>query len=118
MQSTKPLLALGARWPALHPACPLALTCRSLPLPTASLTTLRDLMDSSTYVDSHQLKLVRQLGAGAFATVALYEYTPAGGSGATRLVAVKQMRTELLDDPAEVKTFVKEVELLRKLRHK
>lgn len=39
-------------------------------------------------------------------------------NGAARQVAVKEIKTELLNDPVEVRQFVEEVKLLRKLKHK
>jgi hypothetical protein len=86
------------------------------------LTTLRDQLGGSAFVDWQQLKTLRHLGQGSFAEVGLCSFQPSK-SGALEpaipeVVAVKQIRTELLGDSAEVATFVEEVKLLRKLKHK
>ncbi|GAB4820768.1 hypothetical protein N2152v2_007814 [Parachlorella kessleri] len=86
------------------------------------LTTLRDLLGSSAYVDWQQLEHIKPLGSGSFADVSKCSFRPLleGGqlADAPKVVACKQIRTELLGDPQEVANFVQEVKLLRKLNHK
>lgn len=48
----------------------------------------------------------------------LADLRPADGSPGERQVAVKTLRAELLAEPGQIELFVKEVELLRKLRNR
>ena len=87
------------------------------------LTTLRDLLGTTAYIDWQQLDHFKPLGSGSFADVSRCSFRPLldGGdqlAAASRVVACKQIRTELLGDPQEVANFVQEVKLLRKLNHK
>ena len=84
-------------------------------------------MDTDAFIDPGRLVFLKRLGEGAFAEVQLAELRPAeGSSGASgggaaagaRQVAVKTLRQELLADPAQIELFVREVELLRKLRNR
>jgi serine/threonine protein kinase len=62
-------------------------------------------------IDANQFKVKASLGEGAFAYVNLAELDNG------RLVAVKTLKPELLENPVEVKLFLKETELMRKIRH-
>ncbi len=63
----------------------------------------------------HQLEIVKHLGRGSSATVVQCSFSSLAGK---QMVAKKQIRTELLGDPQEVKIFLAEVKLLRTLNHK
>jgi len=81
----------------------------------ASFRTLRDMKgDDVALVKESALRLVKPLGAGAFGTVELCEYT-AGGK-ATK-VAVKRLNADLLTSKVDFDHFISECQLLRKLRH-
>ncbi|EFN58559.1 hypothetical protein CHLNCDRAFT_50349 [Chlorella variabilis] len=104
--------------------------------------TLRDLIGDDAYIEESRLKMMKALGEGAFAKVQQAELMPAAASAASaaaggggggggsdmlarqsidgrpRIVAVKILRQELLVDPEQVQLFLKEVSLLRKLRHR
>lgn len=73
--------------------------------------TLRDMLPHDSIIDANQLKVKHSLGEGAFAYVNLAEL------GTGRLVAVKTLKPELLENPKDVKLFLKETELMRKIRH-
>ncbi len=62
-------------------------------------------------IDANQIKVKSQLGEGAFAFVNLGELE----NGC--LVAVKTLKPELLENPEDVKLFLKETELMRKIRN-
>lgn len=82
----------------------------------ASFRTLRDMKgDDVALVKESALRLVKPLGAGAFGTVELCEYT-AGGK-ATK-VAVKRLNADLLTSKVDFDHFISECQLLRKLRHR
>ncbi|PSC71652.1 Dual specificity kinase shkE isoform B [Micractinium conductrix] len=95
---------------------------------TAKFATLRDLVGTDSFIDPPRLRMVKHLGEGAFAKVQLAELypegeTPTAGQGSkevrgVREVAVKTLRRELLEDAEQVQLFVKEVQLMRKLRHR
>jgi hypothetical protein len=96
--------------------------------------TLRDLISADCFIDSQRLTFREALGEGAFAEVQLAELRPSGGLpaapvaggdtctaaslGPPRLVAVKRLRQELVGDSKHAELFVREVTLLRKLRHR
>ena len=95
---------------------------------TGGLAALRDaLCDSEAFIHPSRLKTTKMLGEGAFGSCACAELQPKDGSPAgagtrkgsprPRLVAVKALRQELLEDEDHIHQFVKEVEILRKLRH-
>lgn len=73
--------------------------------------TLRDMTDADGVIDKSRLAMKGHLGEGAFAVV-----TRALLDG-VRPVAVKQLKPALLEDPVELKLFLHEMRLLRKLRH-
>lgn len=104
---------------------------------TNKFTTLRDLIGTDAYIEPARLRVGKALGEGAFAKVARAELWPegetprtstggaaGGGNGGStagrgpQVVAVKTLRQELLTDPAQVELFVKEVSLMRKLKHR
>jgi hypothetical protein len=69
-----------------------------------------------TAVADGRLKTLQQLGRGSSATVTQCRWnSPNGGQ---QMVAMKKIRTELLQNPQEVKSFVSEVRLLRRLEHR
>lgn len=90
--------------------------------------TLRDLIGDDAYIEESRLKMMKALGEGAFAKVQQAGGGGGGGGsdmlarqsidGRPRIVAVKILRQELLVDPEQVQLFLKEVSLLRKLRHR
>ncbi|GAB4820884.1 hypothetical protein N2152v2_007930 [Parachlorella kessleri] len=83
------------------------------------LTALRaELVASGAYVDWQDLEEMCIVGKGTFSIVTKCKYEPQQSGGRQRVVAVKQIRTELLNNPREVATFLEEVKLLRKLNYK
>ncbi|KAJ9530986.1 hypothetical protein QJQ45_028871, partial [Haematococcus lacustris] len=62
------------------------------------------------------LSLLAAAGEGAFAVVEECEYSR-GEGGRSRRVAVKRLRAETLSSPGDMAAFVREVAVLRKLRH-
>lgn len=76
---------------------------------SSKLDSLRDRL-GDTNIDIGELKVSRRLGEGAFATVDLATWKG-------KLVAVKKLHKEMLDDENEILMFVAEAKLLRKLRH-
>jgi serine/threonine protein kinase len=78
----------------------------------STFKTLRD-QAGNCYIDRSRLTVLKRLGSGAFADVDLARLD--GNTG--REVAVKMLKLELLADPEEVELFVKEVSIMRKLRH-
>ncbi|KAK9918800.1 hypothetical protein WJX75_007031 [Coccomyxa subellipsoidea] len=60
--------------------------------------------------------MMKEIGAGAFATVDLCTYRPP--TGGEVLVAVKRLRPKIIRNTAELRNFVQETKLLRKLHHK
>jgi len=103
---------------------------------TSKFSTLRDqLGGGNAFIEPQRLVLKKALGEGAFAKVQQAELWPEGatprvapkarqvsaGSPAAaqpRLVAVKTLKQELLEDPEQVKLFAQEVALMRKLKHR
>lgn len=73
--------------------------------------TLRDMLPHESIIDANRLKVKASLGEGSFAYVNLAELDNG------RLVAVKTLKPELLEHPEEVKLFLKETELMRKIKH-
>ena len=65
--------------------------------------------------DDGRLQVLKHLGRGSSANVMQCSFSSMAGK---QMVAKKQIRTELLGDPQEVKTFLAEVKLLRTLNHK
>ena len=84
----------------------------------AKFDTLRDMVGPEAYVSQANLRNIRPLGRGAFAEVTLAALPPEGKEGEERRVAVKTLHKNLLEDPDEVALFLKEVKLLRKLKHR
>lgn len=81
-----------------------------------SFRTLRDMRsDDVALIKDSDLKVVRELGAGAFGTVDLCEYT-AGGK--TIQVAVKRLNPGLVVNKFDFESFISECKLLRKMRHR
>ncbi|KAJ9520847.1 hypothetical protein QJQ45_014048, partial [Haematococcus lacustris] len=78
-------------------------------------TTLRD-KHSTNEITLKQLRTVKVLGEGAFATVELCEYTATPGE-CSRMVAVKKLKPAALASPEDLKSFQTEVALMRKLKH-
>jgi serine/threonine protein kinase len=68
------------------------------------------MLPDESIIAANDLKVKNSLGEGAFAFVNLAEYKG-------RLVAIKTLKPELLENPADVKLFLKETELMRKIRH-
>lgn len=82
----------------------------------ASFRTLRDMKgDDDALVKDSDLKVIKTLGAGAFGTVQLCDYTLAGK---TKKVAVKRLNADLLTSKLDIQNFISECRLLRKLRHR
>ncbi|GFH11465.1 protein kinase domain-containing protein [Haematococcus lacustris] len=79
-------------------------------------TTLRD-KHSTNEITLKQLRTIKVLGEGAFATVELCEYTATPGD-CSRMVAVKKLKPAALASPEDLKSFQTEVALMRKLKHK
>ncbi|GFH29522.1 protein kinase domain-containing protein [Haematococcus lacustris] len=79
-------------------------------------TTLRD-KHSTNEITLKQLRTIKVLGEGAFATVELCEYTATPGQ-CSRMVAVKKLKPAALASPEDLKSFQTEVALMRKLKHK
>ena len=77
-----------------------------------------ELVASGAYVDWQDLEEMCIVGKGTFSIVTKCTYTPQQSTSRQRVVAVKQIRTELLNNPREVATFLEEVKLLRKLNYK
>ncbi|KAL4853620.1 CMP-sialic acid transporter 1 [Chlorella vulgaris] len=85
-------------------------------------------LDGPCAIDPRRLKLRKNLGAGAFANVKAAQLRPGAPSSAAEYgalsrdgsseVAVKVLRPELLPHPHQVQQFLKEVDLLRSLRHR
>ncbi|KAG7669254.1 hypothetical protein Ndes2526B_g05554 [Nannochloris sp. 'desiccata'] len=73
--------------------------------------TLRDMLPHGSIIDANQFKVKASLGEGSFAYVNLAELDNG------RLVAVKTLKPELIENPTEVKLFLQETELMRKIRH-
>ena len=73
--------------------------------------TLRDMISEEAIVDRDRLELKSPLGEGAFAHVILATLD------GERPVAVKSLKPELLKDPAEIRLFLSENAVLRKIRH-
>jgi hypothetical protein len=109
-------VSAAARWQGAGRA-----VCNAVRL-SQRLTTLRDQLGDSAFVEWQQLDTLKHLGQGSFAEVSACRFRPSKDDpwqlAVPRVVARKQSRTELLGDPAEVATFVDEVKLLRKLKHK
>eukprot|EP00775_Hariotina_reticulata_P005978 gene5978-6217_t len=78
--------------------------------------TLRD-MSNDTHIDPSRLETIAVLGEGAYAKVEKAWYTPPGG-GERYMVAVKRLKKELFKNLDDLKLFEKEVDLVRKLRHR
>lgn len=74
--------------------------------------TLRDMLSEEAVIDSKRLRIHSTLGEGAFAIVSL------GTLDGSRAVAVKCLKPGLIQNPAEVKLFLSENDVLRKLRHR
>lgn len=87
---------------------------RTVGLSTA-FNTLRD-MQTPAAIRPDQLSTIKVLGQGAFARVDACMYTPDGG-GKPYIVAVKRLKLELFRNQEDLDLFLKEVELMRKLRH-
>ncbi|KAL4442953.1 hypothetical protein ABPG77_008444 [Micractinium sp. CCAP 211/92] len=95
---------------------------------------LRSRLHRDVFIDPARLRTVRALGEGAFGRTHRAELAPEGAATPTRTitgrtrgsrdqpkprdVAVKTLRRELLEDSETVLLFVKEVELLKTLRHR
>lgn len=85
-------------------------------------------LDGPCAIDPRRLRLRKSLGAGAFANVKAAQLRPGAPSSAAEYgalsrdgsseVAVKVLRPELLPHPHQVQQFLKEVDLLRSLRHR
>ena len=73
--------------------------------------TLRDMLSGDAFISSDRITLQKPLGEGGFAFVNLALLD------GTRMVAVKTLKPELLDQPDEVQHFLAENELMRKIRH-
>jgi serine/threonine protein kinase len=69
------------------------------------------MLPDASIIDADQFKIKTSLGEGAFAFVNLAELDNG------RLVAVKTLKAELLENPNDVKLFLKETELMRKIRN-
>ncbi len=80
------------------------------------LALLRDKL-STLYVDWKDLEEQKVVGKGAFATVIKCIYT-SPTTGQELVVAVKQIRSNLLGDSKEVHLFVEEAKLLSTLNHR
>lgn len=66
-------------------------------------------------VKMKQLRTIVKLGEGAFATVEKCEYIPP--TGPPRIVAVKKLKANIMQNEVDVTSFINEVTLLRKLQH-
>lgn len=83
-----------------------------------SFKTLRD-MGGANDIRPADLKVLKRLGAGAFAVVESALYSPEGTApGEGRMVVVKRLKPEIVKHELDLANFINEVALLRKLSHK
>lgn len=82
---------------------------------SASMKTLRDRYGVNE-IDPSEIKTVKKLGEGGFAVVEQCLYTPKSGEPPS-MVAVKKLKPEILKSEADLKLFLDEVSLMRKLKH-
>eukprot|EP00899_Mesostigma_viride_P008363 jgi/Mesvir1/17528/Mv08780-RA.1 len=80
----------------------------------AGFRTLRDMVSPDCYVQLEDMQNVGRLGEGAFATVDQYRMK----SGEGPALAVKKLRLEFLAGGPELRDFVQEVAIMKKLKHK
>jgi len=76
--------------------------------------TLRD-MTGNHKLDPRKLKLICRLGKGSFGVVDKYAYE--ADDGHTYFLAIKTLNPDLYSDSREVKEFLEELKLMKKLDH-
>jgi serine/threonine protein kinase len=74
-------------------------------------------MSSESYIEPSQLTVIKRLGEGAFATVDLCWVTRPG-QGQKLQAAVKRLKPEIFTQQEDLAAFIKEADLLRKMRHR
>jgi serine/threonine protein kinase len=85
---------------------------------SSQFKTLRDQFGVNEIMMS-ELKTLKVIGEGAFATVEKCLYTPSEWGGQqTKIVAVKKLKPEIVSNEPDLKSFMDEVALMRKLKHK
>ena len=72
---------------------------------------LTNIENDDLFIDYHEIHIIKKIGQGAFALVYLAEYKG-------KQVAVKVLKHEHLEHVTEVKLFLDEVKIMKKLNHK